>query len=110
MPDDIGRPDLEPVEEGALRIFQSLLDLSYMTPDELNLEVAEKLFATPQSGRELGVNPDSGRTIVAREGRFGPYVTEQLGEDEEAKAAAKAEATELLERTPYISAVLGGQP
>lgn len=62
-----------------------------MTPDELTLEVAEKLFATPQTGRELGVNPDNGRTIVAREGRYGPYVTELLGEDEEATVAAKAE-------------------
>lgn len=62
-----------------------------MTPDELTLEVAEKLFATPQTGRELGVNPDSGRTIVAREGRYGPYVTELLGEDEESTVAAKAE-------------------
>lgn len=62
-----------------------------MTPDELTLEVAEKLFATPQTGRELGVNPESGRTIVAREGRYGPYVTELLGEDEEATVAAKAE-------------------
>ncbi|RAV32435.1 type I DNA topoisomerase [Corynebacterium heidelbergense] len=62
-----------------------------MTPDELTLEVAEKLFATPQTGRELGVNPDSGRTIVAREGRYGPYVTELLGDDEEATVAARAE-------------------
>ena len=69
-----------------------------MTPDELSLEVAEKLFATPQGGRELGVNPDSGRMIVAREGRYGPYVTERLGEDEEAKVAAKAEAIWEAER------------
>ena len=69
-----------------------------MTPDELSLEVAEKLFATPQGGRELGVNPESGRVIVAREGRYGPYVTERLGEDEEAKVAAKAEAIWEAER------------
>ena len=42
------------------------------TPDELTLEFAEKLFATPQSGRELGVNPANGRVIVVKEGRFGP--------------------------------------
>ena len=69
-----------------------------MTPDELTLEVAEKLFATPQSGRELGRNPDNGRMIVAREGRFGPYVTEVLGEDEEAEVTAKAEKIFLAER------------
>lgn len=61
------------------------------TPDELNLQMAEKLFATPQGGRELGENPDNGRMIVAKEGRFGPYVTEQVRDDEQEKAAAEAE-------------------
>ncbi len=49
-----------------------------MTPDELTLDVAEKLFATPQEGRTLGVDPLSGNEIVVKEGRFGPYVTEVL--------------------------------
>ncbi|MGZ4552469.1 MAG: type I DNA topoisomerase [Mycobacteriaceae bacterium] len=49
-----------------------------LSPDELTLEVAEKLFATPQEGRKLGVDPISGHEIVAKEGRFGPYVTELL--------------------------------
>ncbi|KHO30213.1 type I DNA topoisomerase [Corynebacterium minutissimum] len=62
-----------------------------VTPDELNEALAEKLFATPQGGRELGQNPENGRTIVAKEGRFGPYVTEQVREDEREKAEAEAE-------------------
>ncbi|WP_299573022.1 type I DNA topoisomerase [uncultured Williamsia sp.] len=49
-----------------------------MTPDELTLEVAEKLFSTPQEGRSLGYDPVTGHEIVAKEGRFGPYVTEVL--------------------------------
>ncbi|GAA2056895.1 type I DNA topoisomerase [Williamsia deligens] len=49
-----------------------------MTPDELTLEVAEKLFSTPQEGRSLGNDPVTGHEIVAKEGRFGPYVTEIL--------------------------------
>jgi DNA topoisomerase-1 len=53
-----------------------------LPPDELSLELAEKLFATPQEGRPLGVDPVSGHDIVAKEGRFGPYVTEVLPEDE----------------------------
>lgn len=68
------------------------------TPDELTLELAEKLFATPQSGRELGPNPANGRMIVAKEGRFGPYVTEVLGEDEKEKVAAVAEEIVAAER------------
>ena len=84
LPSD-AKPDAEPEIQRA-NLPESL------TPDELTLEAAEKLFATPQSGRELGVNPETGRKIVAREGRFGPYVTERLGEDEEATVATKAEA------------------
>ncbi len=49
-----------------------------ITPDELTLDIAEALFATPQEGRVLGVDPESGHEIVARDGRYGPYVTEML--------------------------------
>ena len=68
------------------------------TPDEITLEMAEKLFATPQSGRELGVNPANGRTVVAKEGRFGPYVTELVRDDERAIAEARAEEVIAAER------------
>ena len=51
-----------------------------LTPDELTLEVAEELFATPQEGRALGVDPETGHEIVAKDGRYGPYVTEVLPE------------------------------
>ncbi|MGH4025839.1 MAG: type I DNA topoisomerase, partial [Pseudonocardiaceae bacterium] len=60
-----------------------------LPPDELTAEVAEKLFATPLEGRSLGVDPVSGHEIIAKEGRYGPYVTEVLPEDE-AAAAKKA--------------------
>ncbi|WP_072690137.1 type I DNA topoisomerase [Rhodococcus marinonascens] len=53
-----------------------------LPPDELTPEYAEKLFSTPQEGRKLGVDPISGHEIVAKEGRFGPYVTEILPEPE----------------------------
>jgi DNA topoisomerase I len=51
-----------------------------LTPDELTLAVAEELFATPQEGRVLGVDPETGPEIVARDGRYGPFVTEILPE------------------------------
>ncbi|WP_448222088.1 type I DNA topoisomerase [Gordonia iterans] len=54
-----------------------------MTPDELTVEVAEKLFSTPQEGRVLGVDPVTGHQIVAKEGRYGPYVTEILPDDKD---------------------------
>lgn len=63
-----------------------------LTPDELTLELAEKLFATPQEGRSLGVDPATGHEIVAKDGRYGPYVTEVLPEppdDGDAGSTAK---------------------
>ncbi|SDD82292.1 type I DNA topoisomerase [Actinokineospora iranica] len=60
-----------------------------LPPDELTVEIAEKLFATPMEGRSLGVDPVTGHEIVAKEGRFGPYVTEVLPEPEEPPAPAE---------------------
>ncbi|WP_062379428.1 type I DNA topoisomerase [Demequina pelophila] len=57
-----------------------------VAPDELTVERCEELFAN-QGGdeRELGAHPETGRTIVAKAGRFGPYVTEVLPEDAKGK-------------------------
>ena len=52
-----------------------------IAPDELTVEKAEELFAQPSGDRELGADPGSGRLIVAKTGRFGPYVTEILEDD-----------------------------
>nr|VDG62154.1 DNA topoisomerase I [Streptococcus thermophilus] len=68
------------------------------TPDEVTQEMAEKLFATPPTGRELGQNPDTGRIIVAKEGRYGPYVTELVRDDERATAEAHAQEVIAAER------------
>jgi len=51
-----------------------------MAPDELTVEKAEELLAKPWGDRVLGVDPDTGRQIVARDGRYGPYVSEVLDE------------------------------
>ena len=55
-----------------------------LAPDELTAEKAEQLLAEPSGDRELGTDPDSGRLIVAKSGRYGPYVTEVLSEEEAA--------------------------
>jgi DNA topoisomerase-1 len=65
-----------------------------LPPDELTPEYAEKLFSTPQEGRKLGVDPLTGHEIVAKEGRFGPYVTEILPEPEPEPEPAVVPVTE----------------
>lgn len=62
-----------------------------LPPDELTLALAEERFATPQAGRSLGVDPATGHEVVAKDGRYGPYVTEVLPPppDDESGATAK---------------------
>jgi DNA topoisomerase-1 len=53
-----------------------------LAPDELTVEVARGLLEKAKDdGRVLGTDPESGHEIVAKDGRFGPYVTEVLPED-----------------------------
>ncbi|MFE1857433.1 type I DNA topoisomerase [Streptomyces anandii] len=51
-----------------------------LAPDELTVELAEELLAKPSGDFELGTDPATGHTIVAKDGRYGPYVTEVLPE------------------------------
>ncbi len=53
-----------------------------LPPDELTLDAARELLQNP-SGQEkhLGSHPETGLDIVARNGRYGPYVSELLPED-----------------------------
>ncbi|MFB7949427.1 type I DNA topoisomerase [Kitasatospora phosalacinea] len=51
-----------------------------LPPDELTVGLAEELFAKPSGERELGTDPVSGNPLVAKAGRYGPYVTEVLPE------------------------------
>jgi DNA topoisomerase-1 len=53
-----------------------------LPPDELSAAKARELFANP-AGEEidLGEHPDTGLRVVAKNGRYGPFVTEQLPED-----------------------------
>ena len=62
-----------------------------LAPDELTVDKARELFTrAADDGRELGIDPVSGHVIIAKDGRYGPYVTEVLPEPEE---TAEAEAT-----------------
>ncbi|MDQ3484960.1 MAG: DNA topoisomerase I, partial [Actinomycetota bacterium] len=61
-----------------------------LPPDELTLQKARELLANPAGvEQELGVDPSTGRVVVAKNGRFGPYVTEILPDDAPKNAKAR---------------------
>ena len=64
-----------------------------IAPDEMTPEKARELLAAAaDDGRVLGRDPLSGNEIVAKAGRYGPYVTEVLPEADEAPAAGRGKA------------------
>ena len=68
-----------------------------LAPDELTEAKARELLEQGKSdGRVLGTDPATGRQIVARDGRFGPYVTEVIEEmtEEQIQAYLDAQPTE----------------
>ena len=47
-----------------------------MAPDELTLDAAIEILAKPSGERDLGIDPITNLPIIAKSGRFGPYITE----------------------------------
>ncbi|PPK92941.1 DNA topoisomerase-1 [Kineococcus xinjiangensis] len=88
----VGRygPYLEATGEDGTPLKASVPD--DIAPDELTPARALELLTTQSDGdRVLGQDPVSGRTIVARTGRYGPYVTELIEDEEPAPAAPTAD-------------------
>ena len=57
-----------------------------LAPDELTPARAEELLAQPSGAeRALGTHPETEREIAAKDGRYGPYVTEVLPEGDDGK-------------------------
>ena len=66
-----------------------------LAPDELTPEKAQELIDAPVAGdRVLGENPENGKLIVVKDGRFGPYVQELEPEEPEEVDAATGEVIE----------------
>jgi DNA topoisomerase-1 len=59
-----------------------------IAPDELTPARAEELLALGNQEHELGNDPESGRTVALRSGRYGPYVTEVVEGDEKPRTAS----------------------
>ncbi len=72
-----------------------------LAPDELTAAKARELLETmPDGDLELGVDPATGTTIVAKNGRYGPYVTERLPEPELAPDLSAAARKKALAAAP----------
>jgi DNA topoisomerase-1 len=90
-------PYLEVTEPGAdpdakPRIVNIPEDLA---PDELTPEKAQELIEAPVAGdRVLGENPDNGKLVVVKDGRFGPYVQEVDAEEPDEVDQATGEVVE----------------
>ena len=65
-----------------------------LAPDELTPDKVEELLSRPGGEHIIGQDPQSGLPVIARAGRFGPYV--QLGEGPNVKGAAPSKTASLL--------------
>ena len=59
-----------------------------IAPDELTVDKAEELLSQASDERGLGRNPETGRAVLVKSGRYGPYVTEVAEEGEKPKTAS----------------------
>ena len=82
-----------------------------VAPDELTVDKARELFArAADDGRELGVDPVSGHVIIAKDGRYGPYVTEVLPEPEETADAEAAKTAKTAKSTKTKKTTKAAKP
>ena len=82
-----------------------------LAPDELTVDKARELFTrAADDGRELGVDPVSGHVIIAKDGRYGPYVTEVLPEPEETAEAETAKTAKAAKSTKAKKTAKAAKP
>ena len=82
-----------------------------LAPDELTVDKARELFTrAADDGRELGVDPVSGHVIIAKDGRYGPYVTEVLPEPEETADAEAAKTAKTAKSTKTKKTTKAAKP
>ncbi|MGH3648130.1 MAG: type I DNA topoisomerase [Micromonosporaceae bacterium] len=82
-----------------------------IAPDELTPEKVEELFKQGSGERKLGEHPESGEPIVAKAGRYGPYV--QSGDKSSSLLKAQSIETLTLEealRLLTLPRVVGADP
>ncbi len=95
--------EFDEVAEGKMKWNKMIDDfyLPFKKDVENTIENAERI----KGERELGIDPETGRTVVARMGRYGPMI--QIGgvEDEEKPKFAKLQAGQSIETISYDEAM-----
>jgi DNA topoisomerase-1 len=77
-----------------------------LAPDELTAAKAQELIDAPIIGdRVIGINPETGKQVVAKDGRFGPYITE-LEPEPTAEDIAASEAEAVAAEAAFAAAAL----
>jgi len=80
-----------------------------LAPDELTAEKARELVEAPVVGdRVVGINPATGKEVLAKDGRFGPYVTERTPEPEPTVDPATGEVTSAADAAEPTTAAESG--
>jgi DNA topoisomerase-1 len=77
-----------------------------LPPDELTVDQAAVLLEAPSGDRLLGQDPETGHDLVAKAGRYGPYVTEVLPEGVAASKGAKPRTASLFKSMTLDSVTL----
>ncbi len=78
---------------------------SELAPDELTAAKARELIEAPvATDRVIGVNPSNGKLVLAKDGRYGPYVTEA---DPEPEASAAAEVPPVVAEVETVDPKTG---
>ena len=77
-----------------------------IAPDEMTPEKARELLAqAADDGRVLGRDPQTGHEIVARAGRYGPYVSEVLPEESEGADKPKGRGRKAAKAKPRTASL-----
>src|SRR5882724_11688588 len=95
--------EFDEVAEGKMKWNKMIDDfyLPFKKDVENTIENAERI----KGERELGIDPESGRPVVARMGRYGPMIQMGAAEDEEKPRFAKLQIGQSIETITYEEAM-----
>ena len=78
---------------------------SFYTPFHENVEHTEKVSERAKGERELGIDPKSGKPVIAKIGRYGPLIQIGTVDDEEKPLFARMRTTQRIETITFDEAM-----